>query len=83
MKKIAPISLTLISLFFLGCTDNENAEKFLKKDGYINITLTGYNFFECDSGMDSTGFIAQKNGKVVEGTICTGMLLRNSTIKLK
>jgi hypothetical protein len=32
---------------------------------------------------ESTGFIAKKNDKIVEGTVCTGMLLRDHTIILK
>ena len=83
MKKISLGLLIVSILFFFGCADKESAEKILKKEGYTNITITGYNFFECNSGdKESTGFIAQKNGKVVEGTICEGMLLKNYTIKL-
>ncbi len=76
--------LILSIILFLGCTDKENAEKFLKKEGYTDITITGYNFFACTKDdSESTGFIAKIDGKVVEGTVCTGMLLRNHTIKLK
>jgi uncharacterized lipoprotein NlpE involved in copper resistance len=84
MKKKSILLVLLIILFLLGCTDKENAEKFLKKEGYSDITITGYNFFACTKDdSESTGFIAKINGKVVEGTVCTGMLLRNHTIKLK
>ena len=76
--------LILSIILFLGCTDKENAEKFLKKEGYTDITITGYNFFACTKDdSERTGFIAKIDGKVVEGTVCTGMLLRNHTIKLK
>ena len=76
--------LILSIILFLGCTDKENAEKFLKKEGYTDITIRGYNFFACTKDdSESTGFIAKIDGKVVEGTVCTGMLLRNHTIKLK
>ncbi len=84
LRKIVSVLFVTSTLFFFGCADKENAERFLKKEGYKNITITGYNFFECDnSNKESTGFIAQKNGKVVEGTVCVGMLLKNYTIKLK
>jgi hypothetical protein len=80
--KLVLIILSII--LFSACTDKENAEKFLKKEGYYDITITGYNFFECTKDdSQSTGFIAKKNAKLVEGTVCTGMLLRNNTIKLK
>ena len=80
--KLVLIALSII--LFSGCTDKENAEKFLKKEGYTDITITGYSFFECSKDASlSTGFVAKKNGKVIEGTVCTGMLLKNHTIKLK
>lgn len=69
-------------ILFSGCTDKENAEVFLKKQGYTDITITGYNFFECSKDDNqSTGFIAKKNGKVVEGTVCTGTLFRSIVLK--
>lgn len=84
MRKVVSILLLVLSLFLFGCTDKENSEKFLKKEGYKNITITGYNFFECTKDhKESTGFIAEKNGKIVEGTVCAGMLLKNYTVKLK
>ena len=37
--------LVLLSIIlFSGCTDKENAEKFLIKQGYTDITITGYKF---------------------------------------
>ncbi len=82
MKKLILSILTII--LFLGCTDEEGAKSFLKKEGYSDIKTTGYNFFECSqSDVKNTGFIAKKNGKLIEGTVCTGMLPKSYTIKLK
>lgn len=82
--KIKLILILLSVILFSGCTDKENAEKFLKKQGYTDITITGYDFFVCRSNdSESTGFIARKNDKIVEGTVCTGMLLRDHTIIFK
>lgn len=82
--KIRLILIALAVILFSACTDKEGAEMFLKKQGYTDITLTGYDFFVCSKDDSlSTGFIAQKNGKTVEGTVCTGMLLKNHTIKFK
>lgn len=76
------VLLILSVILFSGCTDKENAEKFLKKEGYTDITMNGYNFFECAKDENlSTGFTAKKNGKIVEGTVCSGTLFY--TIKLK
>ena len=82
--KIKLMLVLLSVVLFSGCTDKENAEKFLIKQGYTDITITGYNFFVCSKNdSESTGFIARKNDKIVEGTVCTGMLLRDHTIILK
>lgn len=84
MRKRFLIVLVISISFFFGCIDEENAEKFLKKEGYKNITFTGYNFFECTiNDKESTGFIAERNGKIVEGTVCAGMLLKKYKIKIK
>lgn len=67
-----------------GCTDKENAERILKNDGFSNITITGYNFFACSKDdFQRTGFIAKKGDKEIEGTICSGLLFKNSTIRFK
>lgn len=76
--------LSLVAILFSGCTDRENAERILKNDGFSNITFTGYNFFACgNDDFQSTGFIAKKGDNNIEGTVCSGLLFKNSTIRFK
>ncbi len=42
-------------------------QAILKKEGYTDITITGYSFFECSKDDSlSTGFTAKKNGKGIK-----------------
>lgn len=81
--KLSIISLLVISTFN-GCTDKENAERILSQDGYTDIQITGYTFFACSSDdFQRTGFIAKKGNKLIEGSVCSGLLFKNSTIRFK
>ena len=71
-------------LLFQGCTDKDNAKRVLERDGYQNINIIGYSFLSC--GRDdfySTGFKATKGDNFVEGTVCSGLLFKYSTIRVK
>ena len=82
--KIKILLTSLIIMMFTGCTDKENAERILKNDGYTHITITGYTFFSCSKGdFQHTGFIAKKGDNTIEGTVCSGLLFKNSTIRFK
>ena len=81
MKKL--ILLILATLVFVSCTNEEDAKRVLEAQGFSNIEITGYNFFGC--GKDDvyhTGFVAiGQNGQTVEGTVCSGLLFKGSTIR--
>ena len=82
MIKFLIAVLVIISLS--GCTDKETTERILKNDGFSNITITGYNFFACSKDdIYHTGFIAKKGDKKIEGTVCSGLIFKNSTIRFK
>lgn len=81
-KKI--IYTLIILLFFTGCTDKEVARELLIKEGYSDITITGYSFFGCSQNdIKSTGFTAKKGGITFKGAVCTSMLLEKNTIEIK
>ena len=81
------ILLVLIaSLLLSGCSLSEpdKTKRLLEQEGYTNIETIGYAWFSC--GQDdffATGFIAEKNGHHIEGTVCSGLIFKNSTIRLK
>ena len=78
MKKL----LILCLLFLSACTDQPTATRILAQEGYDHIHFTGYNWFACGrEDFYSTGFIASKNGKTIKGTVCSGLLFRNATIR--
>lgn len=81
------IMIAVAFLFFIGggCTDNNKAERILSENGYKNIQMTGYNFFACGKeDFYHSGFRATSpNGHTVTGTVCAGILFKNSTIRFE
>lgn len=76
--------LALIVLLFLtGCTSKADAERALKAQGFNDIKITGYNLFACsEDDFYHTGFTARnQNGKYVSGTVCSGLLFKDATIR--
>lgn len=73
MKKIL---ITALAFMMIGCTDADNA-------GFTDIQITGYKFFSCsEDDFQHTGFTAiGPTGKPVNGTVCSGLFLKNSTIR--
>ncbi len=70
-------------LFILsGCTKPEATKRILEREGYQEISITGYRWFSCsDDDFWQTGFVAKKNGQIVRGTVCAGLLFKGSTVR--
>lgn len=90
-KFIAPlIMLLLLSIPFLvtnQCTsetDFNKAKQQLETQGYTDIEMGGHAWFCCDEkDLWSTTFRAKdKNGNVIEGCVCSG-ILKGVTIRFK
>jgi major membrane immunogen (membrane-anchored lipoprotein) len=81
--KILTKVLIVISLLLIGCTNSEDAYRALRAQGFTDIHITGYDRFACsDDDFYHTGFIAiNVNGIAVSGTVCSGMFLKNATIR--
>lgn len=77
------LGLLFVGLVFTGCTSKHDAEKALNAEGMTNIEVTGYNWFACSKDdFYHTGFKATNAlGKPVEGTVCSGLLFKGSTIR--
>lgn len=81
--QILLLVLTII-LALSGCTSSDDARRILEADGYTNIQIIGYQWFDCaKDDFYHTGFTAQKNGKTISGTVCAGLLFKGATIRFK
>jgi hypothetical protein len=79
MKKLALVLTFLLT----GCTNQNDAVNALQDAGFTDIQITGYKFFACSKDDTyQTGFIAKNpQGRIVKGTVCSGLLFKNSTIR--
>ena len=86
MKKLTVIILiTCLVICLINCVDGSNATRILNENGYTNVTITGYNFFACakDDTLH-TGFSATSpSGNKINGTVCSGLIFKNSTIRFQ
>lgn len=66
-----------------GCTSKEDAERALYGAGYSDANISGYNIMGCTYGeFVRTRFVAKNPvGNVVEGTVCSGFVFKNATIR--
>ena len=84
---------TLIVLIFLVTVygavlvsdgDNKKGRKALASQGYTHVRFLGIPWFACsdsDSHFTSKRFVAELNGKQVEGILCCGLILKSCTIR--
>lgn len=85
MKSIRATLIVLVALTLSACADSSNAARVLIQAGYTDVKITGYTPFTCgkDDKM-STGFTAKgPTGVPVTGTVCSGWLIKNSTIRFR
>jgi len=82
MKQMLVIAA--IALLSTGCTQPDHALQVLESQGYTDIQIQGYDWFNCSK--DDTyhdKFTAKgPSGKTVSGVVCTGMFFKGSTIRL-
>lgn len=81
MKKFLLFSMMALSA--TACSNSNDAHKALESQGFTDIQTTGYSFLACgEDDFYSTGFVATNpQGKRVNGTVCSGLLFKNSTIR--
>lgn len=74
--------LIIISLLLIGCTNEHEARRVLDNDGVTDVQMTGYKWFACgDHDFYHTGFSGKRNGKNIEGIVCSGLIFKASTIR--
>ena len=84
MKKNKIYIILALSIFILnGCTNSKDTNHALTSAGYTNIKTNGYAWFACaKDDFYRTKFTATNvRGKVVTGTVCSGLFFKNSTIR--
>jgi hypothetical protein len=76
------IYLLITIALLIACTDPKGTIQILTKQGYKNITITGYRPFSCWKNDLATGFTAtDSNGFYVTGCNCYNVLT-GSRIKI-
>lgn len=83
MKKI--LIAAVLAMTLTACTDPQEAKRILKAEGYTEVEMTGYSWFGCsEDDVYHTGFTGlNAAGNLVEGTVCSGLFFKNSTIRYK
>lgn len=84
MKAILYVIILICAVLMLSqCTNEDEAGRVLKANGYTDIVYTGYKWFACsEDDTYHTGFSAKgPTGVTIEGTVCSGLLFKNSTIR--
>lgn len=75
---------TIVFIFACGQSDPKNATRILEAQGYKNVEITGFSPFGCNErDWYKTKFKAEKrSGYEITGVVCTGLIIRNSTIRI-
>lgn len=78
------MTLALAATMLAGCTQTDDAVRVLESAGYTDVTLEGYDLFNCsDDDFYKTKFRAKgPNGKPVSGVVCAGLLFKGATVRL-
>jgi hypothetical protein len=68
-----------------GCTDNSAAIRTVKAHGFTNVEITGWAPLSCgDDDTSKTGFRARnRDGQMVEGAVCCGLVFKNCTLRIE
>lgn len=83
MKSLIGLSVLTVGLC-VGCTQPETAQRVLTGSGYKDISMQGYDWFNCSKDdfyhdkFTATGSTGQK----VSGVVCGGLLFKGATIRL-
>jgi hypothetical protein len=66
-----------------GCTQPDIARQVLEGAGYKDIEMQGYDLFSCskDDTFHDKFTATGPTGKRISGTVCAGLLFKNSTIR--
>lgn len=82
MKRI--MTIVAIAMLAAGCTQPDTARRVLESQGYTDIKMGGYDWFNCSKDdMYHDKFTAKgPTGQRVSGVVCAGLLFKGSTVRL-
>lgn len=75
--------IVLMCLFFVACS-RDDAIRMLEAEGYENVQITNFGWLRCRENIsEKTSFIAQRDGKEVDGSICLPYLYRYTVTRIR
>ncbi len=75
------VAVSLVIIAPKACTDETTTRRVLEQNGYKNVTITGYRFFNGTKDTFVTGFEATSpSGNRVSGVVSNGFL-KGATIR--
>lgn len=82
-KSLIGLSLLTAGLC-TGCTQPDTAQRILSQQGYKNIQMQGYDFFNCskDDWYHDKFIATGPTGQNVSGVVCSGLFFKGSTTRL-
>ena len=77
------ILAAVLAMSMTACTQPDKAAELLRKQGYTDIEMTGYDFFSCsEDDQYQDGFRAKTvTGETVTGTVCSGLFFKGATVR--
>lgn len=76
--------LIFITLLTISCKRESDVKKFAKAEGWQSYKVEGYCWLCCSEDETfHTEFTAiTKEGKTITGAVCSGIIFKNSTMRL-
>lgn len=75
--------IAIVVLILAGCTQPDHARRVLETNGYKDIALDGYAWFECggDDVYADRFAATSPGGQKVAGVVCAGLFFKGATIR--
>lgn len=80
----AVIGASMLTVMLGGCTQPDTAARVLADQGYTQIELHGYDWFNCskDDTYHDKFTATGPTGRKVSGVVCGGLFFKGATVRL-
>jgi hypothetical protein len=75
------IAIWYLIMWSFGVRESDVA-KFARMEEWESYKIEGYCFLGCPQDFYATQFTAIKKGQSIKGCVCSGLLFKNSTLRL-